>query len=246
MTRKTSMIVFALLFVTALGISEAHSDCKTIGYSAIQTGYIYQDFGVWGNRKPVLQRGATVTCGGLSLDLWTSAGLTGNGKFGRRGGEDEGDLTLFYNNKVGTPLGDFRYEIGGAYYALGYGGGLTSTRDDVANFYAQVGRPFEIQTNLGAISLTPFVRPSLYRHMSGPRNDMVIRSGIEFSIPLSPWLNFEGDVSIANLVTGKRQTVFRPSARLVANVGDGWSANVGVKGTDRTGNVFLLGLAKHF
>ena len=216
--RKTSLTVLMLMALYVPNIAKAACDVSGVAYTTAQTGYIYQDFGLVASHKPALQSGATVSCGGFSLDLWTSVELSSQGRFGRRGGGDEGDLTLSYSNKISTPIGPLAYELGSAYYALGYGGGLATSNDDVAHFYADVGRPIEV----GKATLTPFVRQSLYRTMSGNlRNEWVMRTGVRFSVPLNNWLSLSGDLSAAFNTTRHNRTVFRPTVLLSADAGDG-------------------------
>lgn len=180
--RKTFLTLIVLMALCVPNMTKAACNVSGIAYTTAQTGYIYQDFGLVAKNKPVLQSGTTLSCGGLSLDLWTSVEFSSQGRFGRRGGGDEGDLTLSYTNKISTPMGPLTYELGGAYYALGYGGGLATSNDDVAHFYADVGRPIEV----GKATFTPFVRQSLYRAMSGNlRNEWVMRTGVRFSVPFN-------------------------------------------------------------
>ena len=245
LTTLLAALLLALTFATGTKAdtgTRVSTDCSFLAYTTAYTGYVYQDFGKWGDHKPVLQSGITTTCGSWNVDVWNSSELSTTGRYGKRGGGDEGDLTVYYSDTVQTSLGPISYQFGGAYYALGYGkDGLDASKDDTAYGYLQVGRSFAV----GTTTLTPFVRPSIYQHMSNQSPDYVLRYGICFDVPLAEHFSLRGDVTAASIFNQHR-TVFRPTIWLAASLGNGWEIDAGLKTTNDTGPAWYVGLNKAF
>ncbi len=227
-----------------------NTGCNFNAYSTLLVGgYLYQDFGTRATKKPVLQSGLTTTCSGWNVDLWNSSQLTGDGTYGRRGGGDEFDITIWYGGKVETALGPFTYSIGGAYYALAHNkAGLFSMPDDVGYLYGEVGRPFTVSVPWSekAATLTPTFRLADYLYLAGG-HDIMLRYGVAFIVPL-PWNRFsvEGDVTAATKITHGTSTVFRPTIFGVLDLGHGWNVLAGVECAGQVGCAEMLKLRISF
>ena len=167
--RNRITTAIAALLVAGMFISPAKAeDVQHKVYVNIQNNYVYQDIPGFASRNPVAQGGITTTIGCLSIDVWTSLGLSAVGEYGHRGGQDEWDLTIFCGGKVNSPIGLLNINGGGAIYAVPFGkGDIRRISNETAYTWIEAERPFQLG---GGVEIAPFVRPSAYEqqfHCSG-------------------------------------------------------------------------------
>jgi len=224
--------------------------CSGLVVFGFQSGYPLQDLGIdASDKKAVSQNMFLVRCGHFSIDVWTSAQLSG-GTYGHRGSGDEWDLEMNYANSVETPLGKFNYEFYAAYYALDLGEGLRDSEDDYVQIYGELARTFQV----GRFQVTPFGR---YIHLFaiGDFDDLDfiragVRIGFPFSVPLVGNLNGYLDASHTSNLNASgvvtHQEVWRGELGVSRDLGLGWSVTLGTKFTEFVGATPLMKLTYSF
>ena len=233
--------VLALVSLCMLSAAPAFAaPCNITATASVQNGYIAQDVGVVLEPHFVSQTDIALNCGKWSFDAWHSVKLSGRGTFFKRGGGDEVDLSGTYTDSMETGLGKFVYSatVGDYFFAPGF----TDLSNDTVDVHMQVGRPF----NAGNLTIMPYGRITEYLSWGGGNHhDLVLfRPGVQFDLPLTPWLT--ASVDVAGSIGPRGGDIFRPTAGLTASLGNDWKSTVGVKATDRTGAVGFLSVSKKF
>ncbi len=228
--------------VTSLVVFSAPAtaqDSTTIYVKISPNGYVLQDLALEASGEPSLQAGETQTYGKWSVDVWTATELSGEGQYGDRGFGDEIDVCGMYDDTVETPFGKLTFQGSGCYYMLSSFG---ETRDDMLQFYADVSLP---PIELGAVTVTPFVRPIQWVGLGEIPNETLIRSGARFAAPLGDGWSVDGDLSMNFLLTSEKSHG-RGQINLRKDLGGGWSGAFELKITDGAPTVFAIGGSKTF
>lgn len=235
---RIALALSASLLIIGSAPSALAEECETTAYAGAYTGYAFQDLGIVVEDRPVLQAGATRTCGALSYDLWTSTTLSSEGPYGNRGSGDEVDVTVSWSGTVGSPVGTLEIEASGAYWLLADFG---RSRDDFVSASLKVGRPVE----LGAVTMMPYVQVSEWIGLDGAYDTTLVRAGVSASLPLGERWTADFDLSHVDEFRDQTST-WRADLELTRTFRNGWSFAGSVKAAERMGTVFGLGAAKAF
>lgn len=225
--------------IIALFIASAsHAECETTVYAEVDSAYAFPDLGIAVTEGPVLQAGATRTCGKLSLDVWTSTDLTAKGPYGNRGGGDEIDITLTRNDTVESVVGTLEIETSAAYWILA---DFKRAKDDVVGIYVQVGRP----VSLGKTTVTPYARLTEWVGVGNYPDTTLVRYGAKASLPLSERWNLDIDASHVSENVDHLST-WGGELALTRSFEKGWSMTGTIKAAERMPTVFAFGFARSF
>ena len=243
MNKLFGALIAAAALATATAAPAMAQECSASGHTKVASGYVMQDLGPEkhgsvATDNAVNQGGATLTCGKVSYDVWYSLELSEEGEVGNRGYGDEVDLTVMYNDTVATPFGKLTFEGSASIYLLSSFGEI---RDDMLQFYADVGYPIEV----GPVTITPFVRPIQWVGLGAIPDESLVRAGTRFAVPLGDGWSIDGDVSMNFLLTSDRSHA-RGQVNLRKNLFESWSMAGEVKLTEGAPTVYAIGVAKPF
>jgi len=218
---RTRTLALSILFSTTVLAGPALAqDCSRTAYIGLGSNYQYQDLGVYGSERPVVQGGHTTTCGAWSFDVWASAGERDQYK-----GANEIDLTVSYARTFeSTPIGPVSTQWTVAYYAFDFDG-LTQTRDDAYDFHVDVARPIKV----GDATVAPFLRLTHIGFVNGAEGIDFVRPGVRLSGPVTDRVSYRLEASVSMNETGDIDTD-RYQADLNWDVGDTGGWVVGVRG----------------
>lgn len=156
---RTRALFATAALLSMFGTAAIAQDTTVYGHVADR--YIFTDFGEVASDKPVFQGGVTRSFeNGCSADFWISVELSGEGRFGSRGGGDEIDITGECARDFETPLGTVEASASVGYYISDFGYGFGSAEDDLLALKASFGLPIEVTDRL---TVTPSVSPQYYR-----------------------------------------------------------------------------------
>lgn len=211
-----------LLFTSSANAAEP---CTNTTYVGVYEKYPYQDFGLLGSDKPVVQGGHTVTCGKWTGDLWISTG-----KKDKFGGSNEIDATGKRDDDITLPIiGQVHTQLSASYFAFDFEpNGLSTTKDDGYQLKLDVGRPIPI----GPVTLTPFGEISTigFIHTSYGAGLNTGRLGLRLSGPVTSKMSYDLEGSkYVNEVNNHKVARFQGSVSY--DLGHGWNGNVGMKKT---------------
>lgn len=237
----------ALIFASPAFAAE-ESKCSGLAMVSVQESYPFQDLGF--DASPgtaVTQNMVAVTCGKVTVDWWSSTGLTTDGTYGKRGGMDEHDIELTYTDSADTPIGKVSYSVYAAYFAIDLGKGLKGTDDDFAQFYAEVAKPI----NAGTWTVTPFARYIKTVPVGSQKGFNTLRVGGRASGPVT--LPLFGEVTANSEIAHSKnggvipyKSVWRGDASIAKPIFWDVTGAVGVKLTEHVGTTPYVKFTRAF
>ncbi|HYF29146.1 MAG TPA: hypothetical protein VEA36_02135 [Candidatus Paceibacterota bacterium] len=214
-----------LLSAMLLGSAQnALADCTDTLYGKAASGYILKDVGAEASDQPVVQGGATRTCGRLSYDLWVSGGLAGDTA-------NEIDLSVYYDDQVG-PL---KVQLAAQYFFVSLDDSLGEPKDDIVAGYADLSLP----VTRGRLTIAPLVRFVQLVGVKDLPNEGIVQPGVRGSFALDDRTTLSAD--IRHPISSRGYSFFRVTTSLSRQVTERFAAQAGWEDTDQTPSVFWFG-----
>ncbi|MDO8624006.1 MAG: hypothetical protein Q7R54_01495 [bacterium] len=219
---KTVLLAPALLLLPVHTAAAQQEPTSITLYEGVFTRYSFQDFGFHASHEPVAQGGVTIIHGKWLFDWWHSVGLSEEGAFGRRGGQDESDFTGAFSDSFDSPLGKIDWSGTVAYYisVIPGDGDLYTTRDDFIDFHVDVSRTYAVGSN---VTITPFVRATEIAGIGIEPAFTLIRTGARIAYAPVSWFTLKAEVSPSWNLTDNGPDVVRSTIDAVFNLGGGWT-----------------------